>query len=204
MKRILNMNTAIILVSTTIGFLLGVLGNIFFEWAKSILGLLTLTILLVSLSLGLAILLAWLLSKKHSHVILRQAIKLRVPDERKRNAKRGLVSFVSLSKPKITGTALAQAIETGDFQAVYDFDNPSFNWQPLIHGIVAHQSKLEKLWLIGTESTDSTNPASGSAYFLPLLQKYLTEKHQISPDVFVEVLLQLNVVNWPTFEPKRV
>ncbi len=107
---------------------------------------------------------------------------LRTEDEKKRNANRGLIVFVSLYRP-IKGAPPAGAGDKQWLDAAGRLDYRSLdlensNLGTAINAVVGHAPKLEHCWLIGTTSTDPAQP--GSLDYEPVLIRFLTDQKKLT------------------------
>jgi hypothetical protein len=105
---------------------------------------------------------------------IRPVRTLRAEAEKRQQAHRGLIAFVSLYRPGRDSRASKKpedwqaAAARNDYQAL---DLPHSNLATTIEAIMSHTSQLEHCWLIGTTATDLGVP--GSSIYIPALIEYL-------------------------------
>jgi len=108
-------------------------------------------------------------------------IAMRNPPEIIRNARKGMIAFVSLYNPIKDSTykdlsRKEQEKKMDEFRKAakeLDYSRLNFeqsNLEPLIKAIVTHRSKLQHCWLIATAGE------RGSQLYVPVLIKYLREQ----------------------------
>jgi hypothetical protein len=164
------------LLSAT-GFLFGLLGNVisaliptaYVWWAVFIIGAFAVVLWFVA---------RWAVAQWASdwEITFETPKTLNDAGEQERNARPGLIGYVSkfapyqselsLLKGKEQADAIATAMANEDYKTL-DFKNS--NLEPLIHAIVGHKSALKHCWLIATSGP------GGSEAVLPALKRYLVE-----------------------------
>lgn len=126
----------------------------------------------------------WYWWRKPTAVSLRVAppVEVRLPQEKRRVARQGLIVIVSLYTPqadnnasRLTPTERLTAAERLDYQTL-DFLHSNF--APTIEAILTHASRLRHCWLIGTIGSDRNSP--GSRDYIPVLVEYLRQEHQLT------------------------
>lgn len=173
------------------GILLNVLSNVIDEAGWPIKGALFLLFLLSLVTY------VWLWRQQPDYItlIVPSPETLRLPEEKKRVARRGVVVAMSLYNPQEPNLARQELPEkwqewaaTADFRAL---DFPRSNIAPLIEAVTTHASCLTHCWLIGTVGTDSKAP--GSNQYIPALIEYLRHEHGLQCEFHYGDTLQLSL-----------
>ena len=154
-------------------FIVGIVGNRISEYLA---GPWEIVLLIVAVIFVVAS--VWMKAREETITVsMSPPITLRLPVDKERYAKKGIIVFVSLYKPmgdKSTAKNLGvngrcQAAKQNNYKLL---DLPNSNLGSAITSIITHRSRLEHCWLIATE-TDK--PEASSITYLPVLETYLEE-----------------------------
>ncbi len=175
------------LIAGATGLLFGILLNVLTN-ALSSLGALFVPVTAIILILFVVLLVVnvwlWLHQPGRVGLNLQPPKTLRTDAEKQREARQGLVTFVSLYRP-LEGSA-AKSLKVEEWQRAARENNyqaldfPHSNLGQTIEAIASHASRLKHCWLIGTTSADPDRPSS--QLYIPALVAYLHGKRGIQCD----------------------
>jgi len=113
---------------------------------------------------------------------VRPPITVRLPQEQRRVARRGIVVVASLYTPQLQNSAYAFSAKERLAAAIrLDYRSLDFaqsNFAPIIEAINTHASRLQHCWIIGTVGTDRNAP--GSNAYIPALVAYLRQEKALT------------------------
>jgi len=137
--------------------------------------------ILFLLSLGFNVWYWWLQPTKIA-LKVQPPITVRLPQEQKRVARRGIVVVASLYTPQPQNLAYALSAKERLAAATrLDYRSLDFaqsNFAPIIEAINTHASRLQHCWIIGTVGTDRNAP--GSNAYIPALVAYLRQEKALT------------------------
>jgi hypothetical protein len=180
MRNILTLDRVVIFLAST---LFGMLVNVFSNWVSSTGGWI-LTFLFMAVPISGIIAVIYMARSSRVTVRMSQATAMRQPPDKLRNARKGMIAFVSLYNPikdtkfrdlpKQEREARMAELRQAAIQSDYSRLNlEQSNLEPLIKAITDHQSRLQHCWLIATAGEQ------GSQVYVPALVKYLREQKGI-------------------------
>jgi hypothetical protein len=177
MRTLLTPDRVVIALSSA---LLGMLLNVISNWVSAEGGL-ALNLLVAAFLLSGIIAVFYMARATHIQVRMGQAIALRSDADRRREARKGLIVFISAYNPLKDENFRClpeeeKKAKMAEFRAAaqaLDYTRLNLelsNLEPAIRAVQAHSARLEHCWLIATAGKN------GSHVFAPVLEKYLVEK----------------------------
>jgi len=164
------------LIFAFFGFLVAIMGNLLSDYLPQ-LGRPAVILFLFLLAMVGFVFLLFKARGQRLRVVINRFVTLRDPEERRREARRGLIVFVSLYNPSHTSKAkglTAQEKQEAAKSLNYEtLDLENSNLQPAIEAVFAHASRLEHCWLVSTTATGEG--AGSSLAYASVLARYLTK-----------------------------
>lgn len=173
------------LVLAVFGFLIGIVTNLVSDFFPQLGQTAILLLMAITAIIGIVVL-AIRARAQRVRVVINRFVTLRLPEEREREARRGLIVFVSLYSevkrkpeerlPPEAALAAAKNLDYGKLSFEVS------NLQPAIEAIVSHRSRLDYCWLISTTASDPA--AAVSLPYAPVLCRYLTAERGVDCTFF--------------------